>query len=368
MRCSPTRRSTRRPRPRRYVDADKGVADTKAALDGARAILIERIGEQARTGRRLARMAVDATAIISRRWSRARKPRARSSPTTSTFARRCAGSALAPRAGAAARPQRGHSRSRRSTCRTRRARRIPPRARSASPWGLSDQGRRGRQVARRRCAARLEGATARRRLPVDLLTAAQGARRRRGDHGVLAQPQGSAAGRAGRTARHAWGSIPASAPACKVAVVDATGKLLDTATDLSARAAQRLAGLARDARRAVPQAQGRDHRHRQRHGEARDRQARRRSDRRRCRDCKLTKVMVSEAGASVYSASELAADGVPRSRRVAARRRLDRAAAAGSAGRAGQDRAQGDRRRPVPARRRPDRRSPARSMPWSRTA
>ncbi|MFV0295436.1 MAG: Tex-like N-terminal domain-containing protein, partial [Hyphomicrobiaceae bacterium] len=31
----------------RFVDAGRGVADTKAALDGARAILIERIGEQA---------------------------------------------------------------------------------------------------------------------------------------------------------------------------------------------------------------------------------------------------------------------------------------------------------------------------------
>src|SRR5262245_13602183 len=29
-----------------YVDADKGIADTKAALDGARAILLERIGEK----------------------------------------------------------------------------------------------------------------------------------------------------------------------------------------------------------------------------------------------------------------------------------------------------------------------------------
>ena len=68
---------------------------------------------------------------------------------------------------------------------------------------------------------------------------------------------------------------------------------------------------------------------------------------------KLTKAMVSEAGASVYSASELAARGVPRPRRHRARRRLDRAPPAGSAGRAGQDRAQGHRRRPVPARRGP---------------
>ena len=68
---------------------------------------------------------------------------------------------------------------------------------------------------------------------------------------------------------------------------------------------------------------------------------------------KPTKVIVSEAGASVYSASELAGEGVPRPRRLAARRGLDRPAAAGPAGRARQDRAEGDRRRPVPARRRP---------------
>ena len=42
----------------KFVDADKGVADAKAALDGARHILIERIGEDAGAGRQLARMAV----------------------------------------------------------------------------------------------------------------------------------------------------------------------------------------------------------------------------------------------------------------------------------------------------------------------
>ena len=46
-------------------------------------------------------------------------------------------------------------------------------------------------------------------------------------------------------------------------------------------------------------------------------------------------------------------EGVSRSRRVAARRGLDRPPPAGPAGGTGQDRAEGDRRRPVPARRRP---------------
>ena len=60
--------------------------------------------------------------------------------------------------------------------------------------------------------------------------------------------------------------------------------------------------------------------------------------------------------------------GAARPRRVAARRGLDRAAAAGPAGRAGQDRPEVDRRRPVPARPRPRSSCRARSTRWSRTA
>ena len=83
----------------------------------------------------------------------------------------------------------------------------------------------------------------------------------------------------------------------------------------------------------------------------RDRQARRRAASRSTRDRSSRKVMVSEAGASVYSASELAREGAARPRRHAARRGLDRAPPAGSARRAGEDRSEVDRRRPVPARR-----------------
>ncbi|MCK7474485.1 MAG: hypothetical protein MZV49_15115 [Rhodopseudomonas palustris] len=77
---------------------------------------------------------------------------------------------------------------------------------------------------------------------------------------------------------------------------------------------------------------------------------------------------MSEAGASVYSASELRGAGIARSRRQPARRGVDRAASAGPAGRAGEDRSQVDRRRPVPARSsaRPSWR--ARSMRWWKTA
>ena len=70
-------------------------------------------------------------------------------------------------------------------------------------------------------------------------------------------------------------------------------------------------------------------------------------------DLKLQKLVVSEAGASVYSASELASKELPtmdvslRGAVSIARRVQD------PAGRAGEDRPEEHRRRPVPARRQP---------------
>ena len=72
-------------------------------------------------------------------------------------------------------------------------------------------------------------------------------------------------------------------------------------------------------------------------------------------DLKLTKAIVSEAGASVYSASGVRLEGISRSRRVDSRRGFDRAPAAGSARRARQGAAGLDRRRPVSARSQPAR-------------
>ena len=85
-------------------------------------------------------------------------------------------------------------------------------------------------------------------------------------------------------------------------------------------------------------------------------------------ELKLTKVMVSEAGASVYSASAYASQRAARPGRVAAGRGVDRAAAAGPAGRAGEDRPEVDRRRPVPARRLRGQAVARRSTRWWRTA
>lgn len=61
------------------------------------------------------------------------------------------------------------------------------------------------------------------------------------------------------------------------------------------------------------------------------------------------KVIVSEAGASVYSASELAAQGISGSRRFAAWRGVYRPSFAGSAGGAGENRSEIYRRRSVSA-------------------
>ena len=66
-------------------------------------------------------------------------------------------------------------------------------------------------------------------------------------------------------------------------------------------------------------------------------------------DLKMSKIVVSEAGASVYSASAFASEELPELDVTLARRGIDCATAAGSTGRTGQDRSEGDRGRAVPA-------------------
>ena len=184
----------------KFVDADKGVADAKAALDGARHILIERIGEDAGARRQLARMAVGrGHADVEGDEGQGRR-KAPSSPTISTSAsasRTCPRTARSPCCAAATRA----SSTSISTWRTRRASRIRPRRKIKVAFGIAERGRpadawlaetvrlawkaQARPVARSRSAG-----------------APQGARRRRGDLGVLQQPERPAAGRAGRPARH----------------------------------------------------------------------------------------------------------------------------------------------------------------------
>ena len=167
--------------------------------------------------------------------------------------------------------------------------------------------------------------------------------------------------------RVTMGLDPGIRTGVKVAVVDGTGRLLETATIYPHEprndwegALRTLAALVREARRAAD-------RHRQRHGVARDRQARRRPDGAPPEAAADQDRRVGGGCVGLFGIRAGRA-GVPERRRLAARRGLDRAPAAGSARRAGADRAEGDRRRPVPARRQPGAAGAARSTRSSRTA
>jgi protein Tex len=112
-------------------------------------------------------------------------------------------------------------------------------------------------------------------------------------------------------ARPTLGLDPGIRTGVKVAVVDATGKLLETATIYPVPAEERPARRGATLLRADRPARRRADRHRQRHRQPRDRAAggRGAADPPRPRP---TRVMVSaEAGASVYSASELGAAEFP---------------------------------------------------------
>ena len=163
-------------------------------------------------------------------------------------------------------------------------------------------------------------------------------------------------------------SVPASAPASRsrwsMPPARCSPPTPSTRTSRAATGTARMATIAR----ALHEAQGRADRDRQRHGQPRDRRARRRGDRRSMPGAEAHQGDGERGRRLGLLGLRAGRERVPRSRRVAARRGVDRAAPAGPAGRAGQDRAEGDRRRPVPARRRPERPWPARSMRWSRTA
>ena len=135
----------------------------------------------------------------------------------------------------------------RSAAGRRRVQPHPAEGRIRSMLGIIDKGRAADKWLGDGVDSRGAGGS-RVSLTIDLMTRLQGARRRRSDRAFLAQPQGSAAGGAGRPARD-LGLDPGIRTGVKVAVVDATGKVLDTATDLSARAAHAI-GTARSRRSA----------------------------------------------------------------------------------------------------------------------
>ena len=291
----------------KFVAADKGVADAKAALEGARHILIERIGEEPALVGTLARMGVGrghAGLQDGQGQGRGRRQVLR------LFRLRPAhqGHALAPGAGHAARPQRGRPRPR-----SRRG----ARGRQAASGRAEGQGRlrhrrarpARRQVAGRDGAAGLEGAARARALTADLLARLK----ERADAEaisvfsknlkdlLLAAPAGP---------RATMGLDPGFRTGVKVAVVDQTGKVVDTATIYPHEPRNDWAGsLAALAALCM--------KHKVDLVSVGNGTASRETDKlvaeliAKMPNLKLTKVMVSEAGASVYSASELAAKEFP---------------------------------------------------------
>jgi uncharacterized protein len=214
-----------------FVDAEKQVADVAAALEGARAILVERFAEDADLIGSCAKKC-GRTGVMTRPCARARRPKARSSRTISTT-RSPPQAAVAPHSRAVSRREGRNPRAADqpdaqvpvAACRS--AYELKIMQRFAIPIRAP-----GRPLAGRDRALGLDdqdpGASQHR--PAD--AAVDGG----GTEGVrvfasnlrdllLAAPAG---------ARVTMGSIPASAPACKVAVVDATGKVVADHGGLSA--------------------------------------------------------------------------------------------------------------------------------------
>ncbi len=152
--------------------------------------------------------------------------------------------------------------------------------------------------------------------------------------------------------RTVLGLDPGIRTGCKIAVVDATGKLVATETIYPHEPKRQWDQSLAVAAQAVHATQRRADRHWQWHRQPRDRQARRRGDQGDAGQ------QAAEGGGQrgrrfgVFGLG-IRRQGIPGAGRVAAWRGVDRAAPAGPAGGVGEDRAKGDRRGPVPARRRP---------------
>ena len=166
-----------------FVDPDRGVADAAAALEGARAILVERFAEDADLLGEL-RESMAARGSLTSKVREGQAQRAPSSPTTSSSASRSRG---CPRTAcwrcSAARKRRSSTSP--STGRGRRRGRYE--ARIAERFGLSDQGRPGRPVAGRHRALGLADPhpdAPERRHPGPAVASG----RRRGGPGVRRQP------------------------------------------------------------------------------------------------------------------------------------------------------------------------------------
>ena len=331
-----------------YVDAAKGVADAKAALDGARAILIERAGEHAQLVGSLREWLWDA-GLLTSAVTKGKEAAGAKFSDYFDFSQKIkdlpSHRALAllrgrnegildltldlpPAAPGAPHPAEG---------RIRTMLGIIDRGRAADKW-LGDGVRlawRGRiavsltidLMTRLKDRADGEAITVFSRNLKDLL---------------LAAPAGP---------RATMGLDPGIRTGVKVAVVDATGKVLDTATVYPHEPRRDWQGaLATLGALAI--------KHKVQIIAIGNGTAGRETD--KLAGELIEKIPGAEAdegdgvGSRRLRLFGVGAGGgrISRSRRVAARRGVDRAAPAGSARRTGQDRSEGDRRRPVPARRR----------------
>ena len=149
-------------------------------------------------------------------------------------------------------------------------------------------------------------------------------------------------------ARVTMGLDPGFRSGVKVAVVDATGKVVATTTIYPHEPQRRWDEALATLGKLAVAASRRSDRDRQRHRVARDRQARHGSGEAAAGPEDVEDRGVGSRRLGLFGVG-LCVRGIAGARRHPARRGVDRAAAAGSAGRTGQDRSEGDRRRPVPA-------------------
>ena len=289
-----------------FVDGEKGVADTKAALDGARAILIERIGEDAKLVGHL-REWLWATGVITSKVAKGKEAEGAKFSDYFDF-RQPIRDIPSHRALALLRGRNDDILSLDLDVEPEQGRPHPAELKIMSAFNIADRGRLADRwlidTVKLAWKAKLHVS-----LAVDLLlrmkdasdTAAIDVFKANLKDLLLAAPAGP---------RVTMGLDPGIRTGVKVAVVDQTGKLVDTATvypheprnDWQGALATLGALCMRHKVEVIAIGNG---------------TASRETDRlatdliKKLPDKKITKVMVSEAGASVYSASELAAAEFP---------------------------------------------------------
>ncbi len=287
---------------KKYLDAGKDVADVKAALDGARAIFIERIGEKSELVTNLRNWLWD-HGIVTSNAIRGKRTEGEKFKDYFEFSQRIK-ELPSHRALALLRGRNEGILDLGLDVATEEGKPHPAEGKIMLSFGLMDQGRAGDKwicdSVRLAWKARLSVS-----LSVDLMTLLKEISDRDAiavfsknmKDLMLAAPAGP---------RVTMGIDPGIRTGCKVAVVDATGKLLDTTTIYPHEPRNDWQGsLAALGALAM--------KHKVEIAAIGNGTAGRETDKlvgdlmKKMPDLKLTKILVSEAGASVYSASELAA-------------------------------------------------------------